>query len=245
MPIPRMWYWPGKLCRLRVVLDFWCSLWCIAGTSRSHILWSIPGIGRRRWTRLRCGACYNCILFWNLLQMMCWLFSTNILWTFCRAWVGIMYIVTVISSYVPMHILSVGFVLHCLTVEGSIWNKNIRPSLAKSERAEKWKVKSNWNKNTLHVTRPVASGRSAVKFWIDFDQSFHLFIGKVAQFEGWYISLLVLVSAGCNGIITKMPAVACWASNLITGSLVRTHSGESFVVNFASLSPASAWPSLA
>ena len=32
---------------------------------------------------------------------------------------------------------------------------------------------------------------------------------------------------------------------LITGSLVRTHSGASFVINFASLSPASAWPSLA
>ena len=28
-------------------------------------------------------------------------------------------------------------------------------------------------------------------------------------------------------------------------SLVRTHSGASFVINFASLSPASAWPSLA
>ena len=27
--------------------------------------------------------------------------------------------------------------------------------------------------------------------------------------------------------------------------LVRTHSGASFVINFASLSPASAWPSLA
>ena len=32
---------------------------------------------------------------------------------------------------------------------------------------------------------------------------------------------------------------------LITGSLVRTHSGASFVINFASLCPASAWPSLA
>ena len=32
---------------------------------------------------------------------------------------------------------------------------------------------------------------------------------------------------------------------LITGSLVRTHSGASFVINFASSSPASAWPSLA
>ena len=32
---------------------------------------------------------------------------------------------------------------------------------------------------------------------------------------------------------------------LITGLLVRTHSGASFVINFASLSPASAWPSLA
>ena len=31
----------------------------------------------------------------------------------------------------------------------------------------------------------------------------------------------------------------------VTGSLVRTHSGASFVINFASLSPASAWPSLA
>ena len=35
------------------------------------------------------------------------------------------------------------------------------------------------------------------------------------------------------------------AGLLITGSLVRTHSGASFVINFASLSPASAWPSLA
>ena len=31
----------------------------------------------------------------------------------------------------------------------------------------------------------------------------------------------------------------------VIGSLVRTHSGTSFVINFASLSPASAWPSLA
>ena len=37
------------------------------------------------------------------------------------------------------------------------------------------------------------------------------------------------------------PAVTCWASDL--WSLVRTHSGTSFVINFASLSPASAWPS--
>ena len=35
------------------------------------------------------------------------------------------------------------------------------------------------------------------------------------------------------------------AGLLITVSLVRTHSGASFVINFASLSPASAWPSLA
>ena len=35
------------------------------------------------------------------------------------------------------------------------------------------------------------------------------------------------------------------AGLLITGSLVRTHSGASFVINFASLSPESAWPSLA
>ena len=35
------------------------------------------------------------------------------------------------------------------------------------------------------------------------------------------------------------------AGLLITGSLVRTHSGASFVINFASLSPTSAWPSLA
>ena len=35
------------------------------------------------------------------------------------------------------------------------------------------------------------------------------------------------------------------AGLLITGSLIRTHSGASFVINFASLSPASAWPSLA
>ena len=34
------------------------------------------------------------------------------------------------------------------------------------------------------------------------------------------------------------------AGLLITGSLVRTHSGTSFVINFASLSTASAWPSL-
>ena len=32
---------------------------------------------------------------------------------------------------------------------------------------------------------------------------------------------------------------------LITGLLVRTHSGASFVINFTSLSSASAWPSLA
>ena len=36
-----------------------------------------------------------------------------------------------------------------------------------------------------------------------------------------------------------------WPPGLITGSLVRTRSGASFVINFASLSPASAWPSLA
>ena len=35
------------------------------------------------------------------------------------------------------------------------------------------------------------------------------------------------------------------AGLLVTGSLVRTHSVASFVINFASLSPASAWPSLA
>ena len=44
----------------------------------------------------------------------------------------------------------------------------------------------------------------------------------------------------------RSPAVACWASDhWVASSLVRTHSGESFVINFASLSPASAWPSLA
>ena len=32
---------------------------------------------------------------------------------------------------------------------------------------------------------------------------------------------------------------------MITVSLVRTHSGAYFVINFASLSPVSAWPSLA
>ena len=39
----------------------------------------------------------------------------------------------------------------------------------------------------------------------------------------------------------RSPEIACWASD----QLVRTHSGASFVINFASLSPASAWPSLA
>ena len=41
----------------------------------------------------------------------------------------------------------------------------------------------------------------------------------------------------------RSPAAACWASD--HWALVRTHSGASFVINFASLSPASAWPSLA
>ena len=41
----------------------------------------------------------------------------------------------------------------------------------------------------------------------------------------------------------RSPAVACWASNHWVAS--SNHSGASFVINFASLSPASAWPSLA
>ena len=46
--------------------------------------------------------------------------------------------------------------------------------------------------------------------------------------------------------ISSIPNLMIYrARSDITGSLVRTHSGASFVINFASLSPASAWPSLA
>ena len=47
------------------------------------------------------------------------------------------------------------------------------------------------------------------------------------------------------GWVFSAGAVVQRAGLLITGSLVRTHSGASFVITFASLSPASAWPSLA
>ena len=57
---------------------------------------------------------------------------------------------------------------------------------------------------------------------------------KSTLFYIWHISPTQLAGA-----------VVQRAGLLITWSLVRTHSGASFVINFASLSPASAWPSLA
>ena len=65
-----------------------------------------------------------------------------------------------------------------------------------------------------------------------------------------YISLYIYLKAPCSNTSTYVPHSGRGRSHgpafdIRTGSLVRTHAGASFVINFASLSPASAWPSLA
>ena len=84
--------------------------------------------------------------------------------------------------------------------------------------------------------------------------SIHLYISHFPYMSLLFVEILVLctffsINQYYDSICSilweggrRSPAVA---GLLITGSLVRTHSGASFVINFASLSPASAWPSLA